>query len=67
MRQQPKTQERMSLGNFYRTVHHIRSNKEHRKEENIVHGAECFLGAPLTEILPSLVRFGAPLPHAQHV
>jgi hypothetical protein len=57
----------MSLGNFYRSVHRIRSNKQHRKEENIVHGAEDFLGAPLTEILPSLVRFGAPLPHAQHV
>jgi hypothetical protein len=38
-----------------------------KKKENIVHGAQCFLGAPLYEILPSLVRFGAPLPHAQHV
>jgi hypothetical protein len=63
MRQQLKAQERMSLGNFYRSVHRIRSNKGHRKEENMVHGAECFLGAPLPEILPSLVRFGAPLQH----
>jgi hypothetical protein len=31
-----KAEERMSLGNFYRSVHRIRSNKEHRKEENIV-------------------------------
>jgi hypothetical protein len=38
-----------------------------KKRRNIVHGAECFLGAPLPEILPSLARFGAPLPHAQHI
>jgi hypothetical protein len=38
-----------------------------RTEDNIVHGAEGTVGAFLWEILPSLVRFGAPLPHAQHV
>ncbi len=45
MRQQLKAQEDMSLGNVYRSVHRIRSNKEHRKEENIVHGAEGTVGA----------------------
>ena len=45
MRQHLKAQERMSLENFYRSVHRIRSNKEHRKEENIVHGAEGTVGA----------------------
>jgi hypothetical protein len=38
-----------------------------KKEENIVHGTENFLGTPLPENQPSLARFGAPLPHAQHV
>jgi hypothetical protein len=66
MRQQLKANEDMSIGNFYSSVHRIHSNKE-KKEENIVHDAKGFLGAPLPEILPSLVRFGAPLPHAQHV
>ncbi len=37
------------------------------KYQYIKHGAECFLGALLPDILPSLVGFGAPLPHAQHV
>jgi hypothetical protein len=32
-----------------------------------VHVAEGFLGPPLPEILPSLARSGAPLPHAQHI
>jgi hypothetical protein len=45
MRQQLKAQADMSIGNFYRSVHRIRSNKEHRKEENIVHGAEGTVGA----------------------
>jgi hypothetical protein len=67
MKQQLKAQEDMSIGYFYRSVHRIGSNKEHRKEENIVHGAEGFLGPPLPEILPSLARSGAPLPHAQHI
>jgi hypothetical protein len=66
MKQQLKAQEGMSLGKFYHSVHRIGSNKE-KKQENIVHGAEGFLGAPLPEMLPSLARFGAPLPHAQHV
>jgi hypothetical protein len=66
MKQQLKAQADMSIGNFYRSVHRIRSNKD-KKEENIVHGAECFLGAPLPEFLPSLARSGAPLPHAQHI
>ena len=34
---------------------------------HIVPGAECISGAFLWEILPSLVGFGAPLPHAQHI
>ena len=32
-RQQLKAQEDMSLGNFYRSVHHIRSNKEQKREK----------------------------------
>ena len=32
-----------------------------------MHVAEGFLGPPLPEILPSLARSGAPLPHAQHI
>jgi hypothetical protein len=33
MKQQLKAQEDTSLGNFYRSVHHIRSNKEQEKRK----------------------------------
>ncbi len=45
----------------------LQSFEQKNTNEHIVHGAEGFLGACLWVFLPSLVGFGAPLPHAQHV
>jgi hypothetical protein len=47
MRQQLKAQEDMLLGNFYHQRSSPSFEQRTKKEENIVHGAECFLGAPL--------------------
>jgi hypothetical protein len=53
MRQQLKAQEDRKLLQ-QRSSHSFEQRK--KKEENIVHGAEGFLGAPLPENPPSLVQ-----------